>query len=59
MVAVMLTGLEHGAKLVTLPRFESESYLNCVYQQHVSCLVYDLNYSIDLFHALLSCIFLI
>ena len=35
MVAVMLTALEHGAKLVTLPRFESESYLNAVYNNHV------------------------
>lgn len=38
MAAVMLTGLDHGAKLVTLPRFESESFLNCVYQQHPTML---------------------
>lgn len=40
MSAVMLTGLDHGAKLVTLPRFESESFLNCLYQQHVRRLKY-------------------
>lgn len=38
MVAVMLTALEHGAKLVTLPRFESESYLNAVYNNHPTLL---------------------
>jgi acyl-CoA synthetase (AMP-forming)/AMP-acid ligase II len=36
MVGSMLTGLDHGAKLVTLPRFESESFINCLYQHHVS-----------------------
>jgi hypothetical protein len=36
MVGVMLTGLDHGAKLVTLPRFESESYLHSVQQHRVS-----------------------
>ena len=35
MSAVMLAGLDHGAKLVTLPRFESESFLNALYQNHV------------------------
>lgn len=33
---VMLSGLDHGAKLVTLPRFESSSYLNSVHQHRVS-----------------------
>ncbi len=36
MVGSMLTGLDHGAKLVTLPRFESESFLNCLNNHHVS-----------------------
>ncbi len=36
MLPVMLSGLDHGAKLVTLPRFESSSYLNSVHQHRVS-----------------------
>jgi hypothetical protein len=36
MVSVMLTGLDHGAKLVTLPRFESESFLENVHQHRVN-----------------------
>ena len=35
MVAVMLVGMDHGAKLVTLPRFEADSFLNALYQNHV------------------------
>ena len=31
----MLTGLDHGAKLVTLPRFEPDSFLNAIYNSHV------------------------
>lgn len=38
MVGTMFTGLDHGAKLVTLPRFESESFLNCLYQHHPTML---------------------
>ena len=30
LVSLMLTSLDHGAKLVTLPRFESESFLKSV-----------------------------
>lgn len=30
MVACMLTGMDHGAKLVTLPRFEADTYLNAL-----------------------------
>jgi len=33
--SLMLTGLDHGAKLVTLPRFESESFLKSVHQHRV------------------------
>jgi 4-coumarate--CoA ligase len=35
LVSLMLTGLDHGAKLVTLPRFESESFLKSVHQHRV------------------------
>ncbi|XP_046456759.1 4-coumarate--CoA ligase 3-like [Daphnia pulex] len=38
MLLVMLSGLDHGAKLVTLPRFESASYLNSVHQHRPSAL---------------------
>jgi acyl-CoA synthetase (AMP-forming)/AMP-acid ligase II len=34
----MLTGLDHGAKLVTLPRFESESFLKSVHQHRPTML---------------------
>lgn len=42
MVAVMLTGLDHGAKIVTLPRFEPEAFLNAIYNNHV-CKLFALN----------------
>ena len=35
MISLLLTGLDHGAKLVTLPRFESDSFLNSLNQHHV------------------------
>jgi len=38
MVAVMLVGMDHGAKLVTLPRFEADSFLNALYQNHPTML---------------------
>jgi hypothetical protein len=40
----MLTGLDHGAKLVTLPRFESESFLKSVHQHRV--LYYSLKFNV-------------
>ncbi|EFX82657.1 hypothetical protein DAPPUDRAFT_316478 [Daphnia pulex] len=38
MVGVMLTGLDLGAKMVILPRFEGESYVNSLHQHHPSTL---------------------
>nr|CAH0109076.1 unnamed protein product [Daphnia galeata] len=38
LVSLMLTGLDHGAKLVTLPRFESESFLKSVHQHRPTML---------------------
>lgn len=38
MVSVMLCGLDHGAKLVTLPRFETESFLNTIWNNHPTML---------------------
>ena len=35
MVAVMLVGFDLGAKLVTLPRFDTDSFLNTVHLHHV------------------------
>lgn len=35
MVAVMLVGFDLGAKLVTLPRFETDTFLNTIHLQHV------------------------
>ena len=35
MVACMLTGMDHGAKLVTLPRFEADTYLNALNRSQV------------------------
>lgn len=34
MVSVMLAGLDNGSKLVTLPRFEAESFINTIYRSH-------------------------
>lgn len=36
MVGVMLTGLDLGAKMVILPRFEGDSYVNSLHQHHVN-----------------------
>lgn len=38
MLAVVLNGLDHGAKMITLPRFEGESYLNAIHQHKPSTL---------------------
>ncbi|KZS14605.1 4-coumarate--CoA ligase 3 [Daphnia magna] len=38
MVGVMLTGLDLGAKMVILPRFEGDSYVNSLHQHHPSTL---------------------
>jgi len=34
MVGVMLAGMDHGAKLVTLPRFEADTFLNTINNNH-------------------------
>ncbi len=50
MVSLLLTALDHGAKVVTLPRFESESFLNCLNQHHVSSIsVIIIDFLIQLF----------
>ena len=48
MVAVMLVGFDLGAKLVTLPRFETDSFLNTIHLQHVRYRYQRTAYSIQL-----------
>lgn len=62
MAAVMLTGLDHGAKLVTLPRFEPDTFLNAIYNNHptllqlvpplVSFIAHKPDLKMDAFHRL-------
>ncbi|KAI9559136.1 hypothetical protein GHT06_015925 [Daphnia sinensis] len=37
-LAIILSGLDHGAKMITLPRFEGESYLNAIHHHKPSTL---------------------